>query len=438
MEVHPVSGQPHDGLSSRVSGRSLLYVDMAYSLDELTQRKHLQFFEARHSGKYFNKVVGLHPLANRVTKLAMPYMRRPFSARQDVIEASASALNLPRILAPLNFLISQWRLFKRIKHVVINERLEFVAATDPIYSGLFASWIARATGRPLIIHLVAHYENLYRSTGSVGMPKLFPFYWLEKQIIRHVFGQADLVAAGSVKLGEYAERMGARTERIKHFRVTKNIGPQHHSPPNQRPSPDSFLADLGLPNASRLLLTIARFHPVKLVDHAIRAMGIIVLAHPKSVLLLAGDGPERVRLENLVEQLGLNNNVRFLGLIDQNVLAKLIPHTVALAPLTGMALYETSLGGAPAVAYDIDAQISELVEDGVTGYLIPFADVDGLAAGIIRILDRPQDAAKMGRAIRKRALEIANPEANEAIEHEAFDAIIADRTVSHGSGKTLQ
>jgi glycosyltransferase involved in cell wall biosynthesis len=168
------------------------------------------------------------------------------------------------------------------------------------------------------------------------MPKLFPFYWLEKQIIRHVFRQADLVAAGSVKLGEYAERMGACTERIKHFRVTKNIGPQHHSPPNQRPSPDSFLADLGLPNGSRLLLTIARFHPVKLVDHAIRAMGTIVLAHPKSVLLLAGDGPERVRLENLVEQLGLNNNVRFLGLIDQNVLAQLIPHTVALAPLTGM------------------------------------------------------------------------------------------------------
>ena len=50
-------------------GRSCIFIDMAYSLDELRQRRHFQFFEARRSGGYFDKVIGLHPLADRVARL---------------------------------------------------------------------------------------------------------------------------------------------------------------------------------------------------------------------------------------------------------------------------------------------------------------------------------------------------------------------------------
>lgn len=402
----------------------LLYVDMAYCLDELTQRKHYQFYEARHSGDYFNKVIGLHPLADRVTNLALSVVRRSFSPRQEVIEASASGLSLPKFLFPINLLISQWRLLNLVIKIVIDEKLNFIAATDPLYSGLFASWVSRATGRPLIIHLIAHYENLYRSTGSLAMPKLIPFYWLEKIVIRYVFKRADLVAAGSIKLGEYAKRMGARDDRVRHFRVTKNVSPQHRQPPAERASPASVLARFAIAPGSRLFLTIARLNPVKLVDHAIRAMSTIAAAHPNSVLLLAGDGPERQRLECLVRELGLTEHVRFLGLLDQDDLATIIPHVIALSPVTGIALYETSLGGAPAVAYDIDAQISELVEDRITGYLVPFADMDAMAAAAIRILDQPNDAREMGRSIRERALEITDPRVNEANEHAAFAELI--------------
>lgn len=418
-------------LASCAEGPSLLYVDMAYCLDELIDRKHFQFFEARHSGNYFSKVVGLHPMADRVTKLSAPVMRRSFSARQDVIEGSACALKLPRFLFPINLIISQWQLLNRVIRIVIDENLSFVAATDALYSGLFASWISRATGRPLIIHVVGHYEDLYRSTGSLMMPKLIPFYWLQKKIIRYVLKRADLVAAGSLKLGEYARQMGARADSIKHIRVTKNVGAQHRVPPSDRAPLEPILDRFGIPRDSRILITIARHHQVKLVDHAIRAMSAVVAAHPRSVLLLAGDGPERQRLENLVHELGLNDHVRFLGLLDQDTLTAIIPHAVVLSPLTGMALYETSLGGAPTIAYDFDPQVSELVEDGVTGYLVRHEDVGAMVGAAIRMLDSPRQASEMGKKIRERALEITDPKINQMIEHGALDELM--RTFAWGS-----
>ena len=155
-----------------LGGRTCLYIDMAYSLAEVRQRGHSQFFEARLSGGYFEKVIGLHPIADRVTKMNEAIERHRFDDRQEVIEGRSEALPWPRWLLPLNVIISQRRLLRHICAVVRSERVSLISATEPLYAGLFGSWVKKRTGRPLVVHLYANFDLNYATTCKVQNTRL--------------------------------------------------------------------------------------------------------------------------------------------------------------------------------------------------------------------------------------------------------------------------
>jgi glycosyltransferase involved in cell wall biosynthesis len=405
---------------------------MSYSLNELRQRGHLEFFEARHSGGYFTKIVGLFPLADRVTQLSAPIERHRFSEHQDVIEAKSAALKLPKWLLPLNVFVSQRRLLNHVTEVVQSEELSLISATDPIYAGLFGLWVKKRTGRPLVVHLYANFDLNYAATGKVHYPKLIRWRSLEKWLIRHVLTHADLVAAGSDTLAEFAMRQGVPEKRTAVFRVGKYMMPEHRMPPQKRPRLTSVERDeLGITGTNKLLLTVARLEPAKKVDHAVRAFSIVAREHPDALLLLAGRGSERENLEGLAREFGVLERVRFLGLVNQTFLSRLTPECVILSPLTGMALLETSMAGAPPVAYDFDSSIADLVESGVTGELIVPNDWQAMGHAASRILSDPRARKRLGNAVRERAQMLSDPERIFAIERAAYEGVITrwDREV---------
>lgn len=411
-------------------GRTVLFIDMAYCMDEVRERGHLQFFEARHSNGYFGRVIALHPLADRVTQLDDEVVSRPFSDGQQVIEARSASGRLPRVLMPLDFVLTQRRLVKHISEIVRRERVDIIAATDAIYSGLFGYWIKKATGVPLVVYIVMHYKAVYESTKTLAMPRLFPFYGLQHWVTRKVLRNSDLVAPGTKTLAEFAIEAGADPSRVHVFPVSKFVNAAHRVPPEQRPPVQDFLERHHVGADRPLFLTIARLNSVKLVDHAIRAMRMIADRHPQAMLLIAGRGPEQEPLEELTRTLGLEDNVRFLGLTTQEDLAALAPHVISMSPYTGIALFETSLGGAPAIAYDADSQVSELVETGRTGVLVPFHDVEGLGRGGVALLDDPEETRAMGRRMRRHAMALTDPDTVYAREHRIFDELFAASTPS--------
>ncbi len=399
---------------------------MAYSLAELRQRGHSRFFEARHSGNYFKKVVGLHPLADRVTKVEKAIERHRFDDRQDVIEGRSAALPWPKWLLPLNVVISQRRLLRHICAVVRNERISLVSATDPLYSGLFGHWVKKRTGRPLVVHIYANFDLNYATTGRVTYPQLIRWRFVEKWLIRHVLRRADLVAAGTHTMADFAVAQGVPQDRIVVFRVGKYMMPEHRVPPAERATLTiAEREEFGITGSDKLLLTVARLQREKKVDHALRAFSVVVREHPDALLLLAGDGLEQENLKALARELGIHDRVRFLGLTRQDVLVRLGPECVILSPLTGIALLETSMAGAPPVAYDLDSSISDLVETGVTGDLIAPDDWQAMGRAASRILSDPQERKRLGKAVRERAQFLSDPERIYAIERAAYEGVIA-------------
>lgn len=148
-----------------------------------------------------------------------------------------------------------------------------------------------------------------------------------------------------------------------------------------------------LPEDAILAGTACRLTVWKGVDLAIRALARAALGGFNIHLAVMGDGPERENLERLAHSLGMERRVHFLGRIDQSEMGA---HLRSLDVFVLSSLYEglshtilqAMQAGTPVIASDIGGN-PELVEDGVTGLLVPPRDDGEIAAALCRLLTSP-------------------------------------------------
>ncbi len=139
-----------------------------------------------------------------------------------------------------------------------------------------------------------------------------------------------------------------------------------------------------------VILFVGRLEPRKGVRTAIEAFERLAGTHPRTELVIVGDGPDREAVERL--RAPLARRVRRIASCDDRLLAALrSTAAVCIAPSTGqesfgMVLLEAMAAGVPVVASDI-AGYRDLVHENVTGLLVPPGDAGALAAAIARVLD---------------------------------------------------
>ncbi len=141
----------------------------------------------------------------------------------------------------------------------------------------------------------------------------------------------------------------------------------------------------------RVLMHISNFRPVKRVRDVVRIFARVLESVP-SVLVMVGDGPDRVVAENEARTLGIDASVFFLGRLD-TVAPLLAGADVFLLPSQnesfGLSALEALASGVPVVAANAGG-IVEVVRNGETGILCPVGDVEGMAQAAVEIL-RDQD-----------------------------------------------
>jgi glycosyltransferase involved in cell wall biosynthesis len=157
---------------------------------------------------------------------------------------------------------------------------------------------------------------------------------------------------------------------------------------------------LGLPVARRYVVHVARFHPVKDQRTLLKAFHLVANSLPDVDLLLVGDGPLRVDLEQQVEALGLRERVRFLG-VRSDVPAILGATEVfcltSVSEAASLTLLEAMASALPVVVTDVGGN-PEIVRGEVDGVLAPRGDAQAIGAALLRILTDESLAAQMGRA----------------------------------------
>jgi N-acetyl-alpha-D-glucosaminyl L-malate synthase BshA len=156
----------------------------------------------------------------------------------------------------------------------------------------------------------------------------------------------------------------------------------------------------------RVLMHVSNFRPVKRVRDIVKIFARVKEAVP-SVLVMVGDGPDRVEAETEARTLGVDRDVHFLGKID--IVAPLLAGAdLFLLPSKsesfGLSALEALASGTPVIGTRAGGLV-EVVKEGVTGALREMGDVDAMATASIEILsdrDRWQtmsrDAAADARA----------------------------------------
>lgn len=162
-----------------------------------------------------------------------------------------------------------------------------------------------------------------------------------------------------------------------------------------------------IPEGRPIALYVGRVDPEKQVGLVIEAIKQVAEVLPETLLVVVGDGVDRVNLEKKVAKLGLDNNVKFLGRVlppDLYELYKIgdVFATASEIETQGIVLIEAAATGLPLVAVDKGA-VREVCRNNENGALCQPKDIDALAQGITKILTDQELRAKYSA----RSLEIA-------------------------------
>jgi len=162
----------------------------------------------------------------------------------------------------------------------------------------------------------------------------------------------------------------------------------------------------GPPGGAGPILFVGRLASVKGIPVLLDAMARLRGAYPDARLVLVGDGPERPAIEAAARaHPGLTPAVTFLGYQSQDEVARHLASASMLvlpsfAEGVPVVLMEAMAAGKPVIATQVGG-VAELVQDGVSGRLVPAGDDRTLEAAIKGLLSDPKARARMGEAGRR-------------------------------------
>ena len=267
------------------------------------------------------------------------------------------------------------RTLLRFVRLIRSRRID-VVHTHLSTASLLGSFAARMAGRPCVAMVQ-------------GFNKATCYRWADK-LIAVCSGVKDYLIAQGVPAG--------RIEVI------------YNSVPSAafRPVPiDEAKRSFGFDPSVPRVGAFRRMDPEKGLDVAVQAWKTVVQKHPRAKLMLVGEGKAEAYLRTLTHELGLDNSVEFPGFVPDGwrmmsacdvLLLPSLKEACALAALEAMALAR------PVIVSDASG-LAEIVEDGVSGLVVPRGQVEPLAQAMVRVLDDRSLAERLSHGARRRVEE---------------------------------
>jgi glycosyltransferase involved in cell wall biosynthesis len=160
--------------------------------------------------------------------------------------------------------------------------------------------------------------------------------------------------------------------------------------------------------ATKIVLCPRRLVPKNGVNFLIESIPAILRNHPDAVFVIVGEGPEREKLESQARGLNIQEKVLFAGGISNDEIngyyadADLVV-LPSLKEATSISALEAMSCAKPIVASNVGG-LPYLIDEGVTGLLVPPAEANALATAINELLSSPDRRRAMGEAARSRVL----------------------------------
>jgi len=261
--------------------------------------------------------------------------------------------------------------------VIMNHQLDLLHvhyAIPHASAAYMAKKIVETQGRRIPVITTLHGTDI----TLVGRDKTFA------PVVAFSINQSDAITAVSRNL---------RDETYRNFTIEKEIRVIHNFVDTRRfrKKPLDAFRKVIAPNGEKILLHASNFRKVKRVQDIVRIFNEVRKTIP-SKLLFVGDGPERPGAEDLARELGVYEDMRFVGRQEQ------MEDILAIADLFlltseyesfGLAALEAMAAGVPVISTNAGG-LPEIAIEGVTGYLGNVGDIEGMSRQAIKILQDDQ------------------------------------------------
>lgn len=262
-----------------------------------------------------------------------------------------------------------------------SSQLPIIVHTHSSKAGIIGRWAAFFAGIPVVIHTYHGYG--FNDYQSFLKRRLFIFLErltakittrfiavskknIEKGINAGIFRSDDVVLIRSgIDISEF------RDVKIDKAKKKKELGVEPDKP---------------------LIGMIACFKPQKAPLDFIKAAHLVHQKMPDARFIVAGDGELRPATEELINRLGLNNVIKLPGFRrDIPEIMNCLDVLVLTSLWEGLpkVIVQALSAGIPVVATDVDGS-SEVVKNGINGFLVKPGDVKGIAEKIAHILQKPK------------------------------------------------
>ncbi|MGC3994805.1 MAG: glycosyltransferase [Propionicimonas sp.] len=269
---------------------------------------------------------------------------------------------------------------------LIGDRHAFIMVEDRNIDRYLLTYANRRAKSIYVLHN-AHIKEPYDDIRAIR-----PSY-------RTLFEARDRVDAIVFLTATQRAEAEARYGRTESFRVL---------PHSVRPA----VEEPGVPRDPNLVVMMARLDKQKQVDHAIEAFARVVKRLPEARLEIYGRGSDLPALRNLVTDLGVGRQVKLMGFTRQPGLAYqrgslcIMTSRYEGAPLT---VQEAMSYGCPVISYDLRYGPADIIEDGVSGLLVPYGNRTAMADRIVATLQDPDLLGRLSAAARIRAADFGEP-----------------------------
>ncbi len=334
-----------------------------------------------------------------------------------VKETRKDSLGVRSLLNPRPLLASfayAWRLARFLK-----ARKAHLLHTNSLKADLLGGFAGRLARVPVIWHVRDRIAPDYLPRPVVKafrmLCRVLPNYIITnseatlKTLCLQVEGKAAVIHSGITRT---------------YVRVVHDGVQEESMPMGEEPSPRSY----------PLIGLVGRLSSWKGQHIFLEAAAVVVQAFPSARFQIIGSamfGEEAYEAEvrALTERLGLSECVEFTGFrrdvpaLIQNL--DILVHASTIGEPFGQVVVEGMVAGKPVVATD-GGGVPEIVEEGVTGLLVPMGSSGAMAEAIVRLLSDPEQAAAMGAAGRKRVLEHFTIELTSQRVQEVYAQVVAN------------
>ncbi len=279
------------------------------------------------------------------------------------------------------------RQVRRCANYLRDNKIDLIQTHD-FYTNVFGMVAATLAGVPALVASKRETSGV-RSASQEFVEKL-------------AFGRAHAIVVNSKSVKKYLTDLGINTDKIKV--IYNSLDLKRFAKIDQCNSND--LIKLGLPTADdiQFITIVANLrHNVKNLPMLLRASKRVIGERSLAHFVIAGEGELEGELNNLAKQLGVAQNIHFIGRsTDIPALLGVSDICVLTSTAEGFAnsILEYMAAGKPVVATNVGGA-SEVIADGVSGYLIDSDDYETMAARLIELLDDKQKAARYGAAGRR-------------------------------------